>query len=164
MVVNVLNIISKQHDKWVDIVRSFGMHNYPEDIVQNMYIKIHKWGGKYDNSIMYNDTEINEYFIFKVLRNLFIDYHRTKKVSIDTSFYEPSNSDISKYISKYEYEERLKLIKDEISTWHIYEQKIYELIFLENKSMLQLSNKTGINYYAIRRTVNKIKKILIQKL
>lgn len=162
--VDVLNIISKQHDKWVDIVRSFGMYNYPEDIVQNMYIKIHKWNGKYDNSIMYNDTEVNEYFIFKVLRNLFLDYHRTKKVSTEITFTEPLKSDISQYISKFEYEQRLKLIKDEIKTWHIYEQKIYELIFLENKSMLELSKMTGIDYYSIYRTVKKIKKILIQKL
>jgi DNA-directed RNA polymerase specialized sigma24 family protein len=92
--VSVLGIIASQHQKWINIVRSFGMFNYPEDIVQNMYLKIHKWNGKYDASIMYNETEINEYFIFKVLRNLFLDYHKTKKVKIDSTFYEPSISDI----------------------------------------------------------------------
>lgn len=162
--VDVLTIISKQHNKWVQIVRSFGMHNYPEDIVQNMYLKIHKWQGKYDNSIMYNESEINEYFIFKVLRNLFLDYHKTKKIVIDRTFYEPSISDISKYISKHEFEERLKIVQNEIKTWHLYDQKIYELIFLENKSMLELSKQTGIDYYSIYRSVKKIKKILIDKL
>lgn len=162
--VDVLAIISKQHNKWVQIVRSFGMHNYPEDIVQNMYLKIHQWQGKYDNSIMYNETEINEYFIFKVLRNLFLDYHKTKKIVIDRTFYEPSISDISKYISKHEFEERLKIVQNEIKTWHLYDQKIYELIFLENKSMLELSKQTGIDYYSIYRSVKKIKKILMQKL
>ena len=162
--VNVLEIIASQHKKWVNVVRSFGMFNYPEDIVQNMYLKIHKWGGKYDNSIMYNETEINEYFIFKVLRNLFLDYHKTKKIKIDSTFYEPSISDISKYISKYEYKERLGIVQAEIKTWHVYDQKIYELIFLENKSMLELSKQTGIDYYSIYRSVKKIKKILISKL
>lgn len=160
---SVLNIISKQHNKWINIVRSFGMHNYPEDIVQNMYLKINKWNGKYDASIMYNETEINEYFIFKVLRNLFLDYHRKKKITYNT-FYEPSISDISKYISKYEYEEQLNLIKQEIGSWHLYDQKIYELIFLENKSMLELSKQTGIDYYSIYRRVKRIKQILISKL
>jgi RNA polymerase sigma factor (sigma-70 family) len=162
--VSVLGIIASQHQKWINIVRSFGMFNYPEDIVQNMYLKIHKWNGKYDASIMYNETEINEYFIFKVLRNLFLDYHKTKKVKIDSTFYEPSISDISKYISKYEYKERLGIVQDEIKTWHLYDQKIYELIFLENKSMLELSKQTGIDYYSIYRSVKKIKKILISKL
>ena len=160
---NVLGIIATQHNKWINIVRSFGMHNYSEDIVQNMYLKIHKWNGKYDASIMYNETEINEYFIFKVLRNLFLDYHRKKKITYNT-FYEPSISDISKYISKYEYEEQLNLIKTEISSWHLYDQKIYELIFLENKSMLELSKQTGIDYYSIYRRVKIIKQILISKI
>ncbi len=160
---NVLHIIATQHQKWINIVRSFGMHNYAEDIVQNMYIKIHKWNGKYDASIMYNETEINEYFIFKVLRNLFLDYHRKKKITYNT-FYEPSISDISKYISKYEYEEQLNIVKEEIKSWHLYDQKIYELIFLENKSMLELSKLTGIDYYSIYRRVKRIKKILISKL
>lgn len=163
MVVNVLEIISKQHNKWISIVRSFGMSNYAEDIVQNMYIKIYKWNGKYDNSIMYNETEINEYFIFKVLRNLFLDYHKTKK-PVFSEFYDPSISDISNYISKYEYQQQLELIKDEIKSWHLYDQKIYELIFLENKSMLELSKLTGIDYYSIYRSVKKIKKILISKI
>lgn len=160
---NVLNIIASQHQKWINIVRSFGMHNYPEDIVQNMYIKIHKWNGKYDASIMYNETEINEYFIFKVLRNLFLDYHRKKKIPSNT-FYEPSASDISKYISNYELQEQLDIVQNEIKSWHIYDQKIYELIFLENKSMLELSKLTGIDYYSIYRRVKRIKKILISKL
>lgn len=160
---DVLKIIAKQHKKWTNIVRSFGMHNYAEDIVQNMYLKIHKWNGKYDNSIMYNETEINEYFIFKVLRNLFLDYHRKKKV-VYNEIYEPSISDISKYISKFEYQQRLDIIQNEIKSWHIYDQKIYELIFLENKSMLELSKQTGIDYYSIYRSVKKIKKILIEKL
>lgn len=163
MVVNVLEIISQQHNKWISIVRSFGMNNYAEDIVQNMYVKIHKWNGKYDNSIMYNETEINEYFIFKVLRNLFLDYHKTKK-PVFSEFYDPSISDISNYISKYEYQQQLQLIKDEIKSWHLYDQKIYELIFLENKSMLELSKVTGIDYYSIYRSVKKIKKILISKI
>lgn len=139
------------------------MHNYAEDIVQNMYIKIHKWNGKYDASIMYNEKEINEYFIFKVLRNLFLDYHRKKKITYNT-FYEPSISDISKYISNYELEEQLDIIKKEIKSWHLYDQKIYELIFLENKSMLELSKLTGIDYYSIYRRVKRIKKILISKI
>lgn len=160
---NILELISRQHGRWVQIVQSFGMENYAEDIVQNMYLKIHAWDGKYNNSIMYNETEINEYFIFKVLRNLFLDYHKTKK-PVFSEYYEPSICHISKYISKYEYDQRLKIVKDEIKTWHLYDQKIYELIFLENKSMLELSKLTGIEYYSIYRSVKKIKKILISKI
>ena len=46
----------------------------------------------------------------------------------------------------------------------MYERKIYELVFIENKSMLELSKLTGIEYYSIYRTVKKIKKLLIKQL
>ena len=58
----------------------------------------------------------------------------------------------------------LQEVRDEIKDWHLYEIKIYELIFLEGWNMTQLSNKTGINYHSIRRTVLKIKNTLNNKI
>ena len=158
----VISLIAKDHKKWTRIVQSFGAKN-PEDIVQNMYLKIHDWKGKYDKTLMYNDTEINYYFIFKVLRNLFLDEAKKKtpkSVSLeDLTFYEPSTSDVS-----FEYNNRLNKIKLEINSWHLYDQRIYDWVFVENKSMLELSNKSGIDYYSIYRSVKKIKKLLIKQL
>ena len=37
---NWLNIIAKDHKKWVNYVRNFGEYNYAEDIVQEMYLKL----------------------------------------------------------------------------------------------------------------------------
>jgi len=64
----------------------------------------------------------------------------------------------------FEYEERLQEIREDIKKWHLYEIKIYELVFLEGWNMSQLAEKTGIDYHSIRRTVLKIKKMLNQKL
>ena len=61
--VKVLNILAKQHDKWVRIARSFGLDNYAEDLVQDMYLKIYNWKGKYDKTLMYNENEVN-YYLF----------------------------------------------------------------------------------------------------
>ena len=58
----------------------------------------------------------------------------------------------------------MELIKKEIDSWHLYDRKIYELIFQEGYSMLELAKKTGIDYYSIYRTKNKIQKLLNQKL
>ena len=55
-----------------------------------------------------------------------------------------------------EYAEKLESIKKEIESWHLYDRKIYELIYQEGYSMLELSKKTGIDYYSIYRTKNKI--------
>ena len=160
---NVLDILSKDHKKWLQISKSFGLTADAEDLVQEMYLKVYAWNGKYNKTLMFNETEVNYYFVFRVLRGLFLDkvkVKQPKKISLETlSFYEPSISDIS-----FEYQTKLDKIKKEIKSWAVYDQKIYELIFLENYSMLQLSKKTGIDYYSIYRTVKKIKKILNKQL
>ena len=63
----IISLIANDHKKWVRIVDSFGAKN-SEDIVQEMYLKIYDWKGKYDKTLMYNETEVNYFFIFKVLR------------------------------------------------------------------------------------------------
>ena len=115
--VNVLNIVAKEHKKWLRIARSFGLQETAEDLVQDMYLKIHDWKGKYDKTLMFNKTEVNHYFVFLVLRNLFLDLCRANKKKAAKGY-----------------------------------------------SMLELSKQTGIDYYSIYRTKNKIQKLLNQKL
>ena len=161
ILVSVINIIAKDHKRWITIAKSFGLEEDAEDLVQDMYIKINQWKGKYDKTLMFNETEVNQYFIFKVLRNLFLDKVKKQKKTIKLSdtFYEPSTSAMSM-----EYSERLDLVRSEIETWCLYEKKIYELVFLEGKSMQWLSDKSGIEYHTIRRAVQKIKKNINLKL
>jgi RNA polymerase sigma factor (sigma-70 family) len=160
MVVNILKILAKDHKKWVNIVKSFGLTDDAEDLVQEMYLKIHYWNGKYDKTLMFNDHEVNYYFIFRVLRNLFLDRCKTKKRHTNLDYApEPLSKDIS-----LEFKQELEVIKNEIKSWHLYDRKIYELVFLENKSMLELSKQTGIDYYSIYRTVKKIKKLILEKI
>lgn len=150
-----LNLIAKDHQKWVNIVKSFGAE-YPEDIVQDMYIKIHEWQGKYNKTIMYNDEEVNYYFIYITLRNLFLNQVRRESKETNIEDYQhPQTIDAGFY-----YDVILNEVKKEIEDWHLYDRKIYELVFIHNKSMLELSNDTGIDYYSIYRTVKKIKKII----
>ena len=77
--VSVINIIAKDHKRWITIAKSFGLEEDAEDLVQDMYIKINQWKGKYDKTLMFNETEVNQYFIFKVLRNLFLDKIKKQK-------------------------------------------------------------------------------------
>lgn len=160
---DVLTILAKDHKKWLQISKSFGLTDDAEDLVQEMYLKIYAWNGKYNKTLMFNADEVNYYFVFRVLRGLFLDKVKCKQpknISLDTlTFWEPTISDIS-----FEYHNKLNDIKKEIKSWEIYDQKIYELVFIENYSMLELSKKTGIDYYSIYRTVKKIKKILNKKI
>lgn len=158
--VSVLTLIAKDHDKWLRISKSFGLGNDAEDLVQDMYLKINDWKGKYDKTLMFNKSEVNHYFVFRVLRNLFLDKCKKKNINVSMQeYYEPTAN-----YSSFEYREQLDVIQEEIKSWHLYDRKIYELIYVEGYSMLELSKLTGIDYYSIYRTKNKIEKLLKNKM
>tara|TARA_R110000796_G_scaffold76166_6_gene170456 strand:+ start:591 stop:1082 length:492 start_codon:yes stop_codon:yes gene_type:complete len=156
----IISLIANDHKKWTRIVESFGA-KHPEDIVQEMYLKIYNWKGKYDKTLMYNELEVNYFFIFKVLRNLFLDQVKKKKreVSLETNIVEPYI-----YDQTFDYVDKENKIKKNISEWNEYDKRIYEFVFLKGWSMLELSKLTGIEYYSIYRTVKKIKKLLTKQL
>jgi len=158
--VSVLTLIAKDHDKWLRISKSFGLDDDAEDLVQDMYLKINDWKGKYDKTLMFNESEVNHYFIFRVLRNLFLDKCKKKNINVSMQeYFEPTAN-----YSSFEYREQLDVIQEEIKSWHLYDRKIYELIYVEGYSMLELSKLTGIDYYSIYRTKNKIEKLLKNKM
>lgn len=133
-----------------------------EDIVQNMYLKIHGWSerNKGNMSIMYNKDEVNYYFVFKTLRTLFYDYNR--KASKTTNNVER----VSKVVSEdYIYDDidveiKEAHIKQTLERLHWYDKKVFDLVYKEKISMLQLSEMTGISYYSIYRTIQKVKKTI----
>ena len=159
--VSVINIIAKDHKRWITIAKSFGLEEDAEDLVQDMYIKINQWKGKYDKTLMFNETEVNQYFIFKVLRNLFLDKIKKQKKTIKLSdtFYEPSTSAMSM-----EYSERLDLVRSEIETWCLYEKKIYELVFWRANQCNGLAISQELNIIQLDEQFRKSKKNINLKL
>ena len=73
-----VEIAYKKHNQWTDIVITFGGLNKEEaeDIVQTMYILLIKNTRK-GIDFMYGD-EINYYYVFKLLRGLYVDLIRKK--------------------------------------------------------------------------------------
>ena len=90
-----------------------------------------------------------------------MDQCKTKKnkVPLNDNLKDKSKNDLT-----IEYKEKLNEVKREIESWHLYDRKIYELLYQEGYSMLELSKKTGIDYYNIYRTKKKIVKLINQKL
>jgi len=153
----ILTLLSKDHDKWLRIVKSFGMDQDAEDLVQDMYLKIYNLRDRYRESIMFNEDEVNHYFVFRVLRNMFLDKCKKKKYTtpLDTSYVDPMCLDQS-----YEHKQLLELAKKEIDTWHLYDKRIYDLVMLGGFNMKELSRRTNLSYDSIRRTKLKLEKWL----
>jgi len=101
--------------------------------------------------IMYNEEEINYYYIFKTLRTLFYDLKRKGKnitmVSMD---------DIHLTTSDVNYQEPYDKIQKELSKMFWYDRKVFEIIN-DGESIAEFSRKSLIHYYSLYNTYNKVK-------
>ena len=150
----ILNQIADEHKKWINIVKSFGCNKETaEDIVQEMYIKIQKkLAGGLD--INYGDDDFNYSYVFRMLRNLFLDLKRKENkvyiIDIDNvkdEFTEDGNTDYHKILSK---------VQQEVDQLFWYDKKVYEIID-DGSSIAELSRKTKIPYYSLYNTFKKVK-------
>jgi RNA polymerase sigma factor (sigma-70 family) len=154
-----LQKIAQKHNDWVRIVKSFGCKNeYCEDIVQTMYLKINTLINK-GIDISYDD-DINHFYIYRMLRSLFIDLCRKEakitKVNVD-------------YLEKFVEEEEVKEYKDiegkmkELDTLldkvYWYDKKVFDLIS-NGMSIAELSKKTSISYYSLYNTYKNVKTLI----
>lgn len=163
---SVLDLLADKHKDWVGIVVSFGCNkDTAEDLVQEMYIKMHRLINTGTN-IMYNDDEINYFYVFRTLRTMFIDLTRKQKkiniISIDTEeFIEhyKTQLDIKTQVHLSD-EEDLMFLYNEVNRvlddLHWYDRKIYQYIE-DGESVKSLSDKTKISYYSIYNTYRRVK-------
>ena len=76
---NHLTIIAQHHDVWLSYLKSMGCDEVlADDLVQEMYLKVDRYIKKHNADIMYNESEVNYFFFWVTLRNLYMDYHRKR--------------------------------------------------------------------------------------
>ncbi len=153
----ILKQIANKHKDWINIVRSFGCNNETaEDIVQEMYIKVQlKLEEGLD--IRYGDDDFNYSYVFRILRNLFIDLKRKESkvqiVDIDNvkeDFSVDENTD---------YDKALEKIQNQMDQLFWYDKKVYQIID-DGSSIADLSRKTHIPYYSLYNTFKKVRQKL----
>jgi len=146
-----IELLYKKHKTWIKIVKSFGCNNaIAEDIVQEMYVKI-IIKVKDGLDIMYNDNEINYYYIFRTLNSLHIDLQRKKK-----NIYIEGLENILNKEDAPNYEAVYDEIQKELDKMYWYDKRIFELIN-SGESIASLSRKTHIAYYSLYNTYTKVK-------
>lgn len=169
----ILQLLANKHNVWINYVKSFGCNkDIAEDYVQEMYIKIHTHVLKNGNELMYNGTEVNFYFIYVTLRNMFYDDCRKKKKIT----FEPINVDFENEITEYseilfnaQLESKniwLNNLNNNINNIKEYNTNkanlcyikfIFDKVFVEQVSISKLSRDSRISYASLRNTVLLIK-------
>jgi RNA polymerase sigma factor (sigma-70 family) len=155
----LITIISSNHKEWVSIVNSFGIDEYSEDLVQEMYIRlINK-----PNELTVSNGKPNKPYIFSMLRTMSLDTIKAKnrikrggnfqKVSID----EIRNiSDTSEINNNYLDEIEIK-IKEESKKWDEFDRLLFEIYLTDDISMRDIAKKTGISLTTIFKTIKRCK-------
>jgi len=172
---NILLDLYKKHNDWIIVVKRLGANNsVAEDLVQDMYIKMHLANKK----TLIESIDVYAYF---VLRNLYFDYFNKLKKKRDNEVY---IDDLVDYLNKqnleftsYEVEDtNLFSLKDELEasdkidrlvvakdTLLWYDKKVLNLHY-SGVTMRALSRDTGISLSSIFNTIknarNTIKKQL----
>lgn len=73
-----IEVLAKRHDEWVKMAMSFGLQmGDARELTQEMYIRMDKYKPNV-KEIMYNETEVNTFYVYTALSNLFhTGYHET---------------------------------------------------------------------------------------
>ena len=154
----ILDKLAEKHKDWLRIVQSFGCDvSKSKDLVQDMYIKVYEWSERHNRSILYNKDEVNYYFIYKVLRSIWINHINRNSQYSDHVLVEDLHLSTEEDLSA---EETLQSIEEKLKELYWYDRKIFELVYKQGISMLQISQKTGIDYCSIKRTIKKVKHTL----
>tara|TARA_R100000278_G_scaffold123081_1_gene111195 strand:- start:4297 stop:4833 length:537 start_codon:yes stop_codon:yes gene_type:complete len=161
----LIDLLAKNHDDWVNMAKSFGCTNeQSHELVQEMYIRLNKY---IDNKskVMYNDTEVNTYYVYVTLRNLYLSgFHKglnknhfpiTDSVELESSVLNYEREDTFNHL--------IKEIEDVVSKWYWYDKKIWDIHFYKKMSMRKIAKETKISLSSIFNTLSNAKQQVREK-
>lgn len=158
-----LEKIAEKHDDWHRIVLSFGCkESIAEDIVQEMYIRIHTYITKgIDISFRVKDKDdINHIFIYRTLRSLYIELHRKEKNIIKTNIDNLADYiDENEGLTKGDVCNAMQQMDSLLDKTFWYDRTVFEIIS-SGTSIAELSRKTNITYYSLYFTHKRVKQLI----
>jgi|TARA_Y100000015_G_scaffold22829_1_gene22087 DNA-directed RNA polymerase specialized sigma24 family protein len=172
----MMQLLSKYHNLWISMGLSMGIPKHlVEDFVQEMYLRLNKYV-KNPDKIMYNETEVNKFYVYITIKNLYNDYlkenkrHQVVRLDDIEVTYEvvetTSDAQQKAEIEKQRAEEKLvNLIHKEVNSWdRWYDQKLFKVYYETDISMRKLSADTNISVTSIFNSCKNYKEILNTKL
>lgn len=169
----MLDKILELESLWMRICLNFGASKEEaEDIIQDMYLKLHT---DIDiNKIRYGKDDVNRYYIYKVLKSLFIDIKRDKLLKNSQTLNEELN-----LTEEYDYdyakdqalEDIMEDIKETLSTERRSLQRLFELYYkipiYSNKpyegyslSYRDIAKKSNISLSTVFNDMKELKAII----
>jgi len=169
----ILDILAERHKEWLNMAKSFKLDDDDSnELVQNMYIRMYDYT-KDVKRIMYNEKEINTFYIYITLKNLyyskFTNYNKKNKTllfsDIDKDNYkyiiDKMSYDIDEFNDNYKKKVNLEALCNKIDSvideWYWYDKKLTKLYLNTDMSMRDISKETKISLSSIFNTLTNAK-------
>jgi len=175
---NLLERAAKHHSLWCNMVSKLGCNkSMVEDVVQDMYIKIHTQQQKGKN--IFYGKDVNKFYIWMVLRSIYIDYLRNENKSVFCGFNDTESldnilsnheDDSTHYVHDNDYDlyNLYNDIQKEIDSWDEkglfpYNKTVFTAYMETSVSLRQLAKDTNVSLSSIVNTISKGKEKLKEK-
>lgn len=147
---DMLNLIAKEHSKWIEVAKLFGIKDFAEDIVQEMYLKVHK-------SKIVSERNYKGY-VYMIIRNLCYDYHRNTyyNIEIDQNITPDTLSTDGRLL--------WLDIQKALHELPLFERQVIQLHNIEEISLSELKRETGVCKMKMSRAKNSAIEKLKEKL
>ena len=146
---SILLEICNRHSKWIRMAQKFDYDN-AEDLVQEMYLKIHNL----------NPTEVNEVYIYRTIKSIFLDDYKKKKLTA----FPLRGGDIPDIADESEIEDELELSKIPLTCTELLVLKKLYGYTTENAETLQITIHKGKSLLSISKEIGKPYKTLYKAL
>ena len=132
----ILDEVYKYHNDWINIASTL-VGDFAPDLVNDLYVTLIDRGVKLEN-IKYGD-EVNKLFIYRMLRNLCLDYLRKEsrmklcELRTDIQYLELSEEEkaLDKLYTK---------IEGIMENWHWYNRRVFEIYMFTGLSLRDISS------------------------
>ncbi len=165
----MLELLAKQQDDWIRIAYNMTDDmDEAKDLVQEMYLVVLE-GRRSIKDITYKD-QINRYFVWKLLRSLFIDEYRRKNSKKFIKTCEIIMDKDDKAVDDYNFIEDdsfecvMSKIYDITKEWKVYDRQLFDLYYMQGQSLRQIANGAGIGLNSIHNSVKSYRQILKDEL
>ena len=165
----LLDKLAEKYDDWWNMAKSFKVSDdEASELVQEMFIRIYDYV-KEPKKILYNENEINTFYVYITLRNLYYSNLKGDKLTFveEVKDYMVNEYELPKYLeaSKKEHLEKVfNNVDSVIDTWYWYDRKMFELYYRTDMSMRDISSETKITLSSIFNTLSNAKKEIRQRL
>ena len=160
---NILHILVRDEKTWLSMAEEISSNSkiLAKDLLHDFYIALHsKINSKKVkiSDILYNDS-LNKAFIYKMMRNIFLDdLRKDKDILIDKDLKNIIEADNTKYV------DIEKVVDDIVNEFYWFDRKLFNLYRKKFHSIRKLSAATNISHVVVWRTINNCIKEIKKKI